>query len=118
MGLAEKKIQQDFIDNEIPKNLKYFAERTGGATANLQVEIDWASLGNDAAAYEGLKSVWLQPLQGIEAVCSDEVGKSGVKQGLKKIVIKNVSGGSSVEIKDGVLTASLNLRDGSGGGLG
>jgi hypothetical protein len=118
MGLAEKRIQQEYETTKIPENLAYYVKQTGGATANIQVVIDWASLGDDKQAYENLDSVWLQPLQGIEEVCKDDLGKAGVKESLKKIIIKNVSTPTSVELKDGVLTASMNLKAGSGDALG
>jgi hypothetical protein len=113
MGLAEKRVQQEYDTKKIPENLAEYAKQTGGATANLTLTVDWASLGDDQQAYANLDSVWLQPLQGIEEVCKDELGKGSVKESLKKIIIKNVSGPSSVQVKDGVLTASLNLREGN-----
>ncbi len=118
MGLAEKRIQADFETKKIPDALQYYATQTGGATDHLKVVIDWASLGEDKEAYNNLDSVWQQPLQGIEGVCEDEIGKTGVKEGLKSIIIKNVTSPSSVEMKGGVLTASMNLREGTNGSLG
>jgi len=117
MGIAERRIQQQFADKDIPEALKYYSEQTGGATANLKIEIDWATFGDDKRAHENFSLVWLQPLQGVEAVCGDATGKSAIKDGLKKIVIKNGKE-ASVEVKDGVMTATLNAADGSSGGLG
>src|SRR5262249_43173398 len=116
MGLAERRIQENFTKNEVPETLKQYSEKTGGATDKVKVEVDWASLGEDKANYDGL-GYWVQTLQGVEAVCSDDMGRDAVKSALKKIVIKNVADPKDIraEFKGGVLTGYLQLSQGASG---
>jgi hypothetical protein len=116
MGLLGKRFQQEFND-EFPKAFQYYVDESGGAMKDVKVEVDWASIGDNQALFDGLKAVWQQTLQGVSAVCADDSGKGAVKEGLKKIVIKNASA-NSTEMKDGVLTAQMNLAEGSNGSLG
>lgn len=118
MGLAEKRIQQEFESKTIPDTLKYHSEQTQGAMGQIKVAVDWASFEDDKAAYDNLSSVWAQPLQGIQEICGDDMGREAVKKSVQKIIIRNVKGKSSVEFKAGVLTASMNLREGTSGSLG
>ena len=116
MGLAERRIQENFTKKEVPEALKDYAEKTGGATEKVKVEVDWASLGDDKASYDGL-GYWVQTLQGVEAVCSDDMGKDAIKSALKKIVIKNVTDPKDIraEFKAGTLTGYLQLSQGASG---
>ncbi len=116
MGLAENRAKEEY-KKRIPETLKDYGGRTDGALSSVSVDIDWASFGGSAAALDGLWSVWEQPLQGAEAVCTDKAGKEAVKKALKKIVIKNVTKNEQVkaEFKSGVLTAYLNAAEGASG---
>ncbi len=118
MGLAEKRIQQDFDTKRVPEALQYYSQQTGGAIDHIAVSIDWTSFGDDKQAWENVDSIWQQPLQGLEAVCADALGKGAVKDGLKKIVIKHAVAAPSIVFKDGVLDVTMNFREGTGGSPG
>jgi hypothetical protein len=117
MGLAEKRIQQDFVETRVPDALKKLAEDTDGATAQLKVDIDWDTILTDKDALDNLWTVWEQPLYAIQDVCQDAMGKDAIKSSLKVVIIKNVREDDKISaaFKDGVLTVQMNLRDGAAG---
>lgn len=116
MGLAEKRVQQEFEKERIPQRLAQFKEQYCPAS-KLAVEIDWKSLEGDKAGLDNLWSIWEQGFHGLEGVCEDDLGKQAVAENVKKLVIRNVAGAAQVgaEFKDGVVTVRMACKDGSSG---
>jgi hypothetical protein len=117
MGLAEKRIQQDFLTKRIPERTAQMHTATDGATAKVVVEIDWPSIIEDKPALDSLWAYWEQPLSAIEDICSDDLGKEAIKGGVQKIVIRNVNnlGQVSASFAGGVLTVQMNFKEGGNG---
>jgi hypothetical protein len=116
MGLAERRATKAFQDNSFPK-LKAAVDAAAGFVVELDVA--WDSLAQDGYAHlydEAWTKVYFAPLtRALEAVTVDDLGKTALKAGLKKIVIEDA--GSSWPVFDGgVLTlkfpAVANLDDG------
>jgi hypothetical protein len=117
MGLAEKRIQQDFVSKRIPERLAQMHNATAGATEKVQVEVDWPSILDDKPALDSLWAYWEQPLSAIEEICGDDLGKEAVKGGLKKVMIRNVTQPDQVGavFAGGVLTVQMNFKEGGNG---
>lgn len=97
MGLQEKRAQKDFVENTYPEiEQKILA----AAKTDLKIEVDWDSLTVDdyAARYSYFwPKVYFEPLiKAFESITSDDMGKEALASKLKKIVIKNEGGYSSV----------------------
>ena len=116
MGLMERRYQQEYEKERIPKRLEEF-KSSYCPNANLSVQIDWSTFEGKKEALEAMWTHWEQPLQGLEGVCKDDLGKEAVAGGVKSVVIKNVDSTEQVkcEFKDGVLTAWMNFKDGGNG---
>ncbi len=119
MGLAERRVQQEFETERIPTRLAQFKNEYC-PNANLAVEFDWKSFEGDKAALDNLWACWEQAIQGLEGVCKDDLGKEAVASSVKKVVIRNVPAfdQAKAEFKDGVLTVAMAFREGGNGTLG
>lgn len=116
MGLAERRVQQEFEKERIPTRVAQFKSEYC-PNASLAVEFDWPSFEGDKAALDNLWACWEQAIQGLEGVCKDDLGKEAVAAGVKKVVIRNVPATDQVkaELKDGVLTVAMAFREGTSG---
>lgn len=79
--------------------------------AKVPVEVEWAELAvaDSASSYaEFFPKVYFQPLvDTLSAVASGDIGKSPLREGLKKIVIRNAGefySPAGISFADGVLT--------------
>ena len=117
MGLAERRIQQDFLNKRIPERLTAMHTATNKATEKVVVEIDWPTIIEDRPALDSLWAYWEQPLSAIEDICSDELGQEAVKAGLKKVLIRNVNKLDQVKatFEGGVLTVQIHFEQGGNG---
>jgi hypothetical protein len=89
MGVAEQRLIKDHQDNTIPKVQKQIAEACGKI---IPIDIEWDSFTVDPTSLR-----WLGTTSGLyvigdalEAICSDDLGKTAVQNGVKKIAVKNV----------------------------
>jgi hypothetical protein len=109
MGLLEKRALKAFQE----KN--NIAEINALAGFEIEFEIDWSTLALDdmSALYdEAFTKVYFDPIIGaFKDITSDEMGTEGLKEILKKIVIKNTVGTATPEyaydFEDGTLTIDL-----------
>jgi hypothetical protein len=118
-GLKEKRAVKDFQDKSFPKLTK---EINAVAGTDIPVEVDWDSLAVDGYSdlyEEGFTKVYFTPLlDALKEICADDMGKTALKEALKKVVIKNSSNSyspSNFSFSDGVLvidhSPTSNLND-------
>src|SRR3954462_14206594 len=93
MGLAERRAQQEFETKHFPK-LKKDVQSAAGF--QVDVDVQWDTLHDDdaSAQYAGdnWTKVYFTPLiDALKAVGADGLGKKELKDGLKKIVIRNTT---------------------------
>src|SRR4051812_38538976 len=117
MGIAERRIQQEFLETRIPEAMSKLAEATGDATKAVKCEFDWESMIENKTALDNLWSTWEQPLGAVQDICNDSIGKEAIKKGLKKIVLTNVKTNDEVKVTfaQGTLTVAMNFQGGSSG---
>jgi hypothetical protein len=106
-GLKEKRAAKDFQEKSFPKLAKEINSVVG---AEVPIEVDWDSIAVDGYAdlyEEGFTKVFFTPLlEALKSICADEMGKTALKDALKKVVIKNSSNSyspSNFSFADGVL---------------
>ena len=109
MGLAERRAVKEFQDNQFP-GYKNALDQAAGFEVKL--DIDWDSFMKDDQSHlmhEGLRKVFFVPLEeALKAITIDDMGKQALKDGLKRIVMKNSSDhyspSSAFKFEQGVLT--------------
>jgi hypothetical protein len=103
MGLAERRKIKELIDTTIPEREKELLEITGSP---IRYEIDWDSLANDAEGLNFLDNISCHRLNmALRVICSDELGREAVKDGLKLVRLANVATPAemSIAFANGVL---------------
>ena len=103
MGLNEKRKLKEHQEKTVPERTAELAEICG---TNVPYEIDWESLADDLEALNFIDNISFHRINmAFRVICADEIGKEGVKEGLKKIKLKNVKTKPEMKIsfKDGVL---------------
>jgi hypothetical protein len=88
MGLNERRKIKDLQDNTFPGRVKEIEEICGKA---IPYEVDWESLADDAEALNFIDNISCHRLNmALRVICQDDMGKQAVRDGLKKIKLKNV----------------------------
>ncbi len=89
MGLAERRKIKELTDTTIPEREKELLEITGSP---IRYEIDWDSLANDAEGLNFLDNISCHRLNmALRVICSDELGREAVRDGLKLVKLSNVA---------------------------
>jgi hypothetical protein len=108
MGLAERRGVERFKNDDYPGWKSRIDEAAG---FEVPVEVEWGELAvaDYADSYaEFFPKVYFQPLvDALSAVTVDDLGKTALREGLSKIVIRNNGGfysTSGISFADGVLT--------------
>jgi hypothetical protein len=108
MGLAERRGVERFKNDDYPGWKSRIDEVAG---FEVPVEVDWEELAvaDYASSYaDFFPKVYFQPLvDALSSVAADDLGKSALREGLSKIVIRNTGEYFSVagiSFADGVLT--------------
>ncbi len=109
MGLAEKRGIKAFQDT---KYAGLVSEINTLAGFPVEFDVNWDSLAEADYAHlyeEGFTKVYFTPIiNAFKAITVDELGKEGLKETVKKIVIKNENGNyygsTAYTYADGVLT--------------
>ena len=120
MGLAERRSVERFKNDDYPA---WKARIDAAAAYVVPVEVAWDELAvaDYASSYaEFFPQVYFQPLvDALGLVAADEIGKSALREGLSKIVIRNTGefySTSGISFAGGVLTFDhkphANLGDG------
>src|SRR6478672_162834 len=103
MGLNERRKIKELQDETFPGRVKEIQEICGMA---IPYEVDWESLSDDAEALNFIDNISCHRLNmALRIICQDEMGKAAVREGLKKIRLKNVRDKAAMQInfRDGVL---------------
>ena len=121
MGLAERRAVEQFKSDDYPQWKAKIDQASG---FEMPVEVAWDELAVEeyAASYASFfPQVYFQPLlDALTAITVDEIGKSALRQGLKKIIIRNTGEYHSYRgfaFDEGVLTIDhqphSNVDDGA-----
>lgn len=108
MGLAERRAVEQFKNDDYPS---WQAKIDTAAGFAVPVEVNWAELAvtDYASSYAGFfVQVFFQPLvDALAAITIDDLGKTALRDGLTKIVVRNTEAFYSTHgmtFADGVLT--------------
>jgi hypothetical protein len=103
MGLAERRKIKELQDVTLPERVREIEEIAGSP---IPYEVDWDSLADDAEALNFLDNISCHRLNmALRVICQDAMGKEAVREGLKKIRLKNVKdkGDMSMTFENGIL---------------
>src|SRR3954454_11232108 len=103
MGLNERRKMKELQEVVFPGRVKEIEEICGKP---IPYEIDWDSLSDDAAGLNFIDNISCHRLNmALRVICQDDLGKQAVRDGLKKIKLKNVKDKSAMKLSfdDGVL---------------
>src|SRR5215472_5569155 len=88
MGLNERRKIKELQEVTLPGRVKEIEEICGKPIA---YDVDWDSLADDAQALNFLDNLSCHRLNmALRMICQDELGKQAVRDGLKKVRLKNV----------------------------
>jgi hypothetical protein len=107
MGLNEKRKIKEYQDVTVPARTKELAEICG---TTIPYEIDWETFANDLEALNFLDNLSFHRINmAFRVICVDQLAKDSIKEGLKKIKLKNVKEKQDMKISfsGGVLEMHL-----------
>jgi hypothetical protein len=88
MGLNERRKIKELQEVTFPGRVKEIEEICGKA---IPYEVDWPSLENDMSGLNFIDNLSCHRLNmALRVICQDDIGKQAVRDGLKKIKLKNV----------------------------
>ena len=103
MGLEEKRKIKELQDTIVPNRHKELAELAG---CDIAYEVDWGSFADDLPALNFFDNLAFHRINmAFRQLCTDQVAKDAVKEGLKTIRLKNVKDRTEMKLSfaDGVL---------------
>src|SRR5262245_31731310 len=107
MGLNERRKMKELQEVSFPARVKEIEEICGVA---IPYDVDWHSLADDAEALNFIDNISCHRLNmALRVICQDDMGKAAVRQGLKKIKLKNVKD-QSANIPGGRSRDALRIR--------
>ena len=115
MGLPERRKVKELQDSTLPERSREIAEICGQA---VPYEVDWASIENDAQALNFIDNLSCHRLtMALRVICQDEMGKAAVRDGLKRVRLKNVAEPAQrhLAFAGGVLDMHCAYAHGTGG---
>jgi hypothetical protein len=93
MTLSERRVVKEFQADKLPAFKARVEEALGFA---VPIEVDWDTLsvpGESQLYTDSWSQIYFEPLiAGLAAVCRDDLGREAVKEGVKKIVVRNTKG--------------------------
>jgi hypothetical protein len=96
MGLNERRKIKELQEVVLPGRVKEIEEICGKA---IPYEVDWESLADDAEGLNFLDNLSCHRLNmALRVICQDDLGKEAVRDGLKKIQLKNVKNKSAMKL--------------------
>jgi hypothetical protein len=96
MGLNERRKIKELQDVTFPGRVKEIEEICG---APIPYEVDWESLADDAEGLNFIDNISCHRLNmALRVICQDDMGKEAVREGLKKIKLKNVKDRNSMSM--------------------
>ncbi len=88
MGLNERRKVKELQETILPGRVKEIEEICG---KGIPYDVDWPSIADDAEALNFLDNVSCHRLNmALRMICSDDLGKEAVREGLKTIKLKNL----------------------------
>ena len=114
MGLNERRKIKELQDVTFPGRVKEIEEICG---APIPYEVDWESLADDPEALNCIDFASCHRLNmALRGICIDEMGKQAVRDGLKRVKLKNVKEptGRTIALKGGVLEMHVVYSQGAG----
>jgi hypothetical protein len=88
MGLNERRKIKELQEVTFPGRVKEIQEICG---TPIPYEVDWDSLGDDMEGLNFIDNLSCHRLNmALRVICQDEMGKEAVRDGLKKIKLRNV----------------------------
>ncbi len=102
MGLNERRKIKELQEQTRPERVKEIAEICGAA---IPYEVDWDSFASDMEALNFVDNLSCHRLNmALRVICTDDMGKEAVREGLKTIRLKNVPREAmKLSFADGVL---------------
>ena len=104
MGLNERRKIKDLQDTTLPGRVKEIEEICGQP---IPYEVDWESIADDMEALNFMDNISCHRLNmALRTICQDDMGKEAIRDGLKKIRLKNVKSDMSqvkLAFENGVL---------------
>ena len=96
MGLNERRKIKELQETTFPGRVKEIEEICGKA---IPYEVDWESLADDAEGLNFIDNLSCHRLNmALRVICSDDMGKEAVRDGLKMIKLKNVKDKSAMKM--------------------
>ena len=96
MGLNERRKIKELQDTTFPGRVKEIEEICGKA---IPYEVDWDSMADDLEALNFIDNISCHRLNmALRVICQDDMGKQAVRDGLKKIKLKNVKDKSAMKM--------------------
>ena len=96
MGLNERRKIKELQDVTFPERVKEIEEICGKA---IPYEVDWDSLADDAQGLNFIDNLSCHRLNmALRVICSDDMGKQAVRDGLKLIKLKNVKDAAAMKL--------------------
>jgi hypothetical protein len=96
MGLNERRKIKELQDVTFPGRVKEIEEICGKP---ILYEVDWDSLADDMEGLNFIDNLSCHRLNmALRMICQDDLGKEAVREGLKKIKLKNVKDKASMKI--------------------
>ncbi len=106
-GLATRRLIETAKTEHVAPAEKAVAEKTG---AKIPIEVDFATLGDDAATFDSLRITLNRLVSAFEEETRDKLGKDAVAAKVKKVTIARAKG-DAAELKDGTLAIGAQLTD-------
>jgi hypothetical protein len=103
MGLNERRKIKELQEKTLPARSQEIAEIVG---ASIPYDVDWDSLADDAEGLNYVDNASCHRLNmALRVICQDDLGKQAVREGLKRIRLKNVKskGEMKMSFESGVL---------------
>lgn len=100
----------------LPKREQELTEISGGG--KIPYEVDWSSFDNDAKGIEWLEHNGPQQVSAaLRGICHDDLGKEAIREGLKKVVLRNTAepADKKVGFAGGVLELTCAFAKSPGG---
>src|SRR5580765_3629312 len=96
MGLNERRKMKELQEVVFPGRVKEIEEICGKP---IPYEIDWDSLADDAEGLNFIDNISCHRLNmALRVICQDDLGKQAVRDGLKKVKLKNVKDKSAMKM--------------------
>ena len=96
MGLNERRKIKEYQETIVPERTAELGEICG---APIPYEIDWESFADDLEGLNFLDNLSFHRINmAFRVICSDDLGQEAVREGLKKIRLKNVKAKKDMKI--------------------